>query len=422
MKELRDYQIDKANEAVKVLRTKMIVYLAMAVRCGKTATSFETIRLYGAKKVLFLTKKKAIKSIENDYLDFGFDKHFDLIVTNDESIHKIENPQLFDLVVHDESHRYSSFPKPSKGARLFKEKYSHLPIILMSGTPSPESFSQLFHQFWVSYYTPFGQMNFYQWARQYVTIKQRNLGYGLVNDYSNANKERIDEVLKPYMVTFTQQQAGFTTQVQENILYCKMSNVTYSLCERLKKDLVIEGKDELVLADTAVKLMSKLHQLYSGTIKFESGNTKIIDLSKAEFIKSYFSGKKIGIFYKFKEEYQALKAVFGDDLTNDVTEFDQTNKNIALQIVSGREGISLRNADYLVYYNMDFSATSYWQSRDRLTTMERLSNQIYYVFTDGGIEEKIYKAVTKKKNYTLSHFRRDYGIKTPRKSSEELAG
>lgn len=46
-----------------------------------------------------------------------------------------------------------------------------------------------------------------------------------------------------------------------------MSNQTYNLCNRLKKDLVIDGKNEVILADTAVKLQSKLHQLYSGTIK-----------------------------------------------------------------------------------------------------------------------------------------------------------
>ena len=62
----------------------------------------------------------------------------------------------------------------------------------------------------------------------------------------------------------------------------------------------------------------------------------------------------------------------------------------------------------LVYYNIDFSALSYWQSRDRLTTMDRLSNDIYWIFSEGGIEDKIYKAVSNKKNYTLNVFKKDY--------------
>jgi hypothetical protein len=197
-----------------------------------------------------------------------------------------------------------------------------------------------------------------------------------------------------------------------------MLPMTYKLCNRLLTDLVIQGTDEVVLADTGVKLQSKLHQIYSGTVKFESGKSKVIDYSKAEFIKNRFKTNKIGIFYKFKEEYKALKEVFGDDLTNDLEEFNTTSKNIALQIVSGREGISLRNADFLVYYNIDFSAVSYWQSRDRLTTMERKENTIFWVFSKGGIEIKIYKSVQNKKDYNLRIFKKDYGIKTPIKSNK----
>jgi hypothetical protein len=154
--------------------------------------------------------------------------------------------------------------------------------------------------------------------------------------------------------------------------------------------------------------MIKLHQLCSGTIKFESGNSKVLDDTKARFIKHTFAGKKIGIFYKFKEELSALKSVFGKDaITEDLDEFNLTNKNIALQIVSGREGISLQNAQALVYYNIDFSATSYWQSRDRMTTKDRLKNDVYWIFSKGGIEKDIYAAVSKKKDYTLRHFKKD---------------
>ena len=120
-----------------------------------------------------------------------------------------------------------------------------------------------------------------------------------------------------------------------------------------------------------------------------------------------FKGKKIGIFYKFKEELNAIKEVWGKNISTTLEEFQSTEKDIALQILSGREGISLKQADCLVYYNIDFSATSYWQSRDRMTTKDRLKNKVYWVFSKGGIEGKIYKAVVKKKDYTINHFKRD---------------
>lgn len=398
---LRDYQIELSQKAVKILQSKNIVYISSEVRTGKTLMALNTCKLYGAKKVLFLTKKKAIQSILNDYNNFGYVNDFEIVVINNESMSKAIGK--FDLIIHDESHRFASFPKPSKGAKEFKERFSNLPIILLSGTPTPENYSQIFHQFWISKFSPFGNITFYQWAKTFVNIKQKHLGYGIINDYTEAKQELIKHILDPYFVTFTQKEAGFTSEVKESVLYCEMKPITYNLIKQLKKDLIIEGKDEIILSDTAVKLMSKCHQLYSGTIKFESGNRKVIDNSKALFIQDKFK-EKIAIFYKFQAELEALQDVFKDNLTTNLDEFNSTNKNIALQIVSGREGISLKEAKYLVYYNMDFSATSYWQSRDRLTTKDRLSNEIFYIFARGGIEDSIYKSVKNKKNFTTSYF------------------
>jgi hypothetical protein len=213
------------------------------------------------------------------------------------------------------------------------------------------------------------------------------------------------------MICYTQQEAGFTSKIIEEVIYVPQSKVINNLTSRLLKDLIIEGEKEVVLADTAAKLMQKLHQLYSGTIKFESGNSMIIDTTKAEFIKDRFAGSKIGIFYVFKEEYKLLQQVFGEgNLTNDLNEFNTTDKNIALQIVSGREGISLRNADFLVFYNIQHSAVSYFQGIDRMTTIDRLENKVYWIFTEGGIEEKIYKVVKSKKKYTNNIFKKDYEL------------
>lgn len=404
---LRDYQLEISEQANNVLKKLGIVYLSMEVRTGKTLTALNIAKLYGAKNVLFLTKKKAISSIEDDYKKAKY--KFNLKVWNDESIHKLTYD--YDFVIHDEHHRFGAFPKPNKSAKIFKQKYSSLPMVFLSGTPFPESYSQVFHQFWISSKTPFKQYtNFYKWTKEFVNVKLKYLGYAKVNDYSDANYDKIKPIIEPYLITFTQKQAGFETNVKENVLFCDMLPITYNLCDKLKTDLVIEGKDEVVLADTSVKLQMKLHQMYSGTVKFESGNRKVLDYSKAEFIKDRFKNNKIGIFYKFQAEFDALKEIYKDNLTNDLEEFNTTNKNIALQIVSGREGISLKNADYLVYYNIDFSAVSYWQSRDRLTTMERKNNDIYWIFSKGGIEEKIYKAVQNKKDYNLRLFKKDYGI------------
>jgi hypothetical protein len=415
MFKLRDYQEKISSDACEVLQRKKIIYLAMQVRCGKTITALETCKKFNAKKVLFITKKKAIGSIELDYNNFGY--KFELTIINDESLHKITDID-FDVVIHDEHHRFGAFPKPNATAVLFKKKFGHLPMIFLSGTPTPESHSQWYHQFWVSNHSPFKDYtNFYKWANEYVDIVQKNLGYAKVNDYSNARKKEFWHRIRYYIISFTQQEAGFTTSVNEMVLECEMKPITYQIIKKLHKDFVVTSSVDgtQILADTGVKLQQKTHQLFSGTIKFEDGSYRVIDDTKACFIKHSFEGKKIGIFYKFVAELEMLKSVFGNELTTDLEEFNTTDKNIALQIVSGREGISLSKADYLVFMNIDFSAVSYFQARDRLTTMARKENTIFWVFSKSkndlkSIEQEIYKSVLNKKDFTLNVFKTEFQI------------
>jgi hypothetical protein len=331
--------------------------------------------------VLFITKKKAISSIQKDYELLN--PSYSIQVINYESLHKVE-PKGWDAIVCDEAHGMGAFPKPSKRAKQVRDliRKNNCYVILLSGTPTPESYSQMYHQVYGIPNNPFNKYsNFYKFARDYVRITTKRIGGFMVNDYSNAKDTIIDE-MKPYTISYTQKEAGFESSIKEKVLFVDAPDIIHSLCSKLKKDLVVEGSDEVILADTSVNF-------------------------KAQYIYDNFCCNKIGIFYKFKEELNALKEVFGNQICTDLEEFNSTDKSIALQIVSGREGISLRNAKYLIYYNIDFSATSYWQSRDRMTTKERLENEVFWIFTEGGIESKIYKSVSKKKDYTLNHFKRD---------------
>ena len=408
-KELRDYQIENSNKATEILKEKNIVVLNMEVRTGKTLTALQTCKNINAKKVLFITKIKAFSSIKNDYNDFGYT--FDITIINKESIHKIESND-FDVIVCDESHGlFSTFPKPNNFAKIYKKRFSKIKMILMTGTFTPESYSQIYHQFWVSDYSPFkNYSNFYKWAKDFVNVKQVQLGYAVVNDYSDAYQQLIKKHTDSYIINFTQLEAGFTTNVKETVLEVEMNKSTYNVISKLKRDKFIISPitSKEIIADTGVKMMQKLHQLYSGTIKFEDESGMILDYSKAIFIKEHFKNKQIAIFYKFKQELSMLKDIFKDELTTDLDEFNTTNKNIAYQFVSGREGINLSKASFLVALNIDFSATTYFQFKDRLSTIDRKENQLYWIFSKNGIERKIYKSVLDKKNFTLSTFKKTY--------------
>lgn len=409
MIKLREYQQGIAEMAAHKLDVLKIVYLSMEVRTGKTLTALQAASILKVKSVLFVTKKKAIKSIENDYNLLK--PCFKLTVINYESAHKVEGS--FDLVVCDEAHSLGAFPKPSIRAKVMREIVGDSYLILMSGTPSPESFSQLYHQFYISKNSPFSPWtNFYKWAKEFVNKGVKYLYNREIADYSNAKKELIDEYTTHYFINYTQKEAGFDNQVKESTLICKMKPITYKLISKLNRDLFIQGNNSTITADTAVKLQNKVHQLSSGTVITDDQEPVIIDNSKALFIKEKFKGKKIAIFYKFQAELQMLKSVF-DNITDSPEQFQESSNLIfAGQFQSAREGIRLDTADYLVFMNIDFSFLSYEQSRNRIISKEREKEaHVIWIFSDRGIEQKIYKAVQGKKDYTLSYYLNDYNIK-----------
>jgi hypothetical protein len=411
---LRDYQIDIATRGAAIVRDHGMLYLSMEVRTGKTVTSMNIAERYGAAKVLFCTKKKAIGSIVADYEAVGFG--FELFVVNYESIHNVQNVASYDFIICDEAHCLGAFPKPSVRTNELKKIVRDRPVVFLSGTPTPESWSQIFHQFYISQRSPFQERNFYSWAKQYTKPKKRYFYNREIPDYSDAIIEKVREKCDHLFISYTQAEAGFTELVAEEIITVQMLPATYNAIDILKKDKVLTGRmGDTVIADTAAKLMQKIHQMSSGTVIVDNlvKAFKIFDYSKIEAINKHFAGKKIAIFYKFIAEGAMIRERFGARIVETPEEFNQggVDAMYVSQVQSGREGINLSSADALVMFNIDFSAVSYWQSRARMQSKDRTREaKVYWLFSRGGIEEKIYERVLLKKDYTLAHFRKDFKI------------
>ena len=71
MIELRLYQEQAASKIASLLKNEGCAYLAGEVRTGKTLTVLAAAQRLGYKRILFVTKLKAISSIQRDALNLG---------------------------------------------------------------------------------------------------------------------------------------------------------------------------------------------------------------------------------------------------------------------------------------------------------------------------------------------------------------
>ena len=294
MIQLRQYQKVASRKLTRLCQIKKCAYLSGECRTGKTMVALSVVRNMALEKVLVITKKKAIPSIESDIRKMNLEKV--VSVTNFEMLKKFRGSS-WNMIIVEEAHSVGAFPKPSQRyLNILKLRYNS--IILMSGTPSPESFSQLYHQWSLTPFLWSHYQNFYRWASDYVDVKEKRVGTGIViKDYSDAKQKRILKDIEPYTVQMTQKEAGFTQEVEEEVHMVKMSRRTYRLALRIIKDGVIGSPARRsVVADSGAKVMSKLRQIYNGHVITERHGAIVFDKSKADYIKNNFSGR-IDILY-----------------------------------------------------------------------------------------------------------------------------
>lgn len=413
--ELRPHQIEPVSKGTAILQKYGLLFLVAQMRTGKSIMSMAVARSLSPSRVLFVSPLKAHSSIKSDYDKFS--PGFEMYLINYESLHKVEAGE-WDVIIFDESHKTGAFPVPSKCAIEARRIAKGKPVIYCSGTVSAESYCQLFHQLWISSFSPFREYaNFYKWANDGYVIKKKKYIYNReMIDWSHGNKDIIDNKIKHLFVTCTQEEASFDCPVIDEVVKIKMKPQTYYLAEKLVKNKIFTGKNgEVVLADTAVKLQIKLQQVYTGTVIFEDGDGIAFDHSKALWIKENMAGRKIAIYYLFKEELAMLQWNFGtDNLTDDPVLFrDSKDKIFVSQIQSGSQGVNLATADCLIMLNIPFSNLLYHQVRARIQDQKRTKEaKVIWLFAEGGIEEKVWQAVQNKQSYVLSYFKRDYGIRS----------
>jgi len=423
---LKEYQKSLVEQAINIIHKQRMVYLAMETRTGKTPVSIMAASYIaneiGNPSILFSTKKSAMKSIERTFQELQSDipelEHVSLQIVSMDSLHRVEYEPNRVLII-DEAHGIGAYPKPSKRAISLAGLSRDCIVIYLSATPTPESYSQIYHQLWAARSKSgliYGYKNFYAWARDYVVVKERRIAAGrVIKDYSGAKEKMIIPYLEQLTVSITQKDAGFKQHhVEEHIYWIPMPLDVMQWVKQLKKDRIITINGKEITAPSAVSVMSKHHQLCSGTVITDSGEGILVSthkLDKLRFLMAMYP--KIAIFYKYIAEHDALVKMLGDRVTEDPDEFEASPDKVFIgQYLSKREGLNLYSADAIVFYNIDFAYVSYIQAKNRIMNLNRTKKAVLvWLFTKGGIEQDVYDVVKGKKNYTESYYKKKERIR-----------
>ena len=394
------------KEGLDILKEHKILCLSMEVRCGKTLTALSIAEAYGAKSVLFISKKKAITegSIQGDYADL--DPSYEIDFINYASVHKATGS--YDFIIIDESHSLGAFPIKSKRVDKVKNICKGLPIIFLSGTFTPESYSQIYHQLYVSSFSPFIKYaNFYKWSKIFVDVYQIRINGRDANKYERAHKDMIENYTNKLFIKVSQEDAGFSQLIHEEILEVPMDQVQANLINSIKDRGFCKYNGELCIPSNPSIKLSKIAQICGGTLLMDDAEKGVvISRAKADYINQHFKGQKIAILYVYKAEGDLLREIFKNHTSDENVFRKDDSSTFIAQIRSAREGVDLSTADSLVMYSVDFSATSYFQGKARIQSHSRIKEaNLYWIFTSGGIEKHIYGAVSKKKSFTTSYYK-----------------
>ena len=400
--ELYEHQEELINQAKPILRKYKLVYIAAETRTGKTLAAIHLLK-DDFKKILVVTKKKAISSWNSD-IKLSKVKNFDVI--NYESIHKMDSKE-YDVIVLDEAHSIGSYPKPSQRAKQLKEMAKDKSIVYLSATPSAETYSQIFHQLWVSSFTPFEEKSFYQWYKNYGEDDSIFINGMFIKQYKASHGEMIMDMVNHLIVTMTKEKANFDVFVNERIHQVEVNEDYLSALEYFKSNRIITIDENEIVAETSASALNKLHQLNGGTIKVNDKLSLIVSNHKVNYIKENLGNdEKIVILCNYIKERDLLLTRLANS-TDEVEEFKNGSfKYFIGHIKTFSEGVDFSYADSMIIYSLNFSATTYLQSKERLANKKRVKPiVVHYLFTKGGIDEYIYQAVSNKMNFTNSYYK-----------------
>lgn len=345
---------------------------------------------YDYDAIFDLTKRQAFETFVNSFPDsqnlVGI-INYDLIFRRPE----LANLKNFTLML-DESSLIQN--ENSKRSKFILKKLNPTNVILLSGTPTGGKYEKLWSQcrllgwkiskdaFWSSY------VDYYFENKDGFPLK-------IIKGYKNV--ERLKQKLREHGAVFMKSEEVFDLPAQIDISEYVPTTKEY---RKFRKDSIVKFDNKEFVGDTSLTKM-----LYERMLCGFANKEKLKVLS--DLLDS--TDDRVIIFYNFVNELTSIIEVLDDRPysivngdTKDLTAYENFENSVTLiQYQAGSMGLNLQKSNKIIYFTPPLSSELFEQSKKRT---HRIGQEqmcfYYYLICKSSIEEKIYRTLEMRRDYT----------------------
>lgn len=284
----------------------------------------------------------------------------------------------------------------SKRSKFILKKLKPKNVILLSGTPTGGKYERLWSQLSLLGYKISKKMFYKQYVKFHYDNRQ---GFPLmiIDGYKNVN--RLKSKMREYGCVFmkTEEVIDLPEQIHNTIKV-----PTTKEYRKFRKDCIVTVDETELVGDTTLTKM-----LYERQLCGQYNKEKLKAFS--DLLES--TNDRLIVFYNFNDELEALKGICEaserpysqiNGSVKDLYAYENKSDSVTFcQYQAGAMGHNLQLASHLCYFTPPLSSELFEQSKKRIHRVGQNKPCFYYYLTcKNSIEEKIYKALEMRRDYT----------------------
>lgn len=290
----------------------------------------------------------------------------------------------------------------SKRSKFILKKLYPENVILLSGTPTGGKYERLWSQLHLLGWKISKKLFYNQYINYHY---EDNEGFPLMIIDGYKNEERLKRKMRQHGCHFLKTDEVFDLPEQ---IHQTIRVPTTKEYRKFRKDCVISVDGVELVGDTTLTKM-----LYERQFCGQYNKDKLEAFR--DLVES--TNDRLIVFYNFNDELDKLWEIAWDYTQNisqvngsfkDLTAYQMFNDSITfVQYQAGAMGLNLQEANKIVYFTPPLGSELFEQSKKRIHRIGQEKPCFYYYLTcKGSIEEKIYRTLAMRRDYTDKLFER----------------